>query len=50
MKTKLVLLCVSLFLIPAVFPANAKAILDSTGKAVAVPDQISRIICSGPGA
>ena len=50
MKIKFVLLCVGLFLIPAVFPAHAKTILDSTGKTVAVPDQISRIICSGPGA
>ena len=49
-KTTFVLLCVSLFLILSVFPANAKIISDSTGKTVDVPDQISRIICSGPGA
>lgn len=50
MKTKLALLCVALFLIPVVFPANAKTILDTTGKVVVVPEKISRIICSGPGA
>jgi len=50
MKTKLALLCVGLSVMLSVFPANAKNIVDSTGKTVAVPDQVSRIICSGPGA
>ena len=50
MKKKLALLCVALVLILPVFTANAKNIVDSTGKTVTVPDQVSRIICSGPGA
>ncbi|WP_020587855.1 iron ABC transporter substrate-binding protein [Desulfobacter curvatus] len=50
MKTKLALVCAGLFLMLSVFPANAKDILDSMGKTVVVPDHVSRIICSGPGA
>nr|WP_320191459.1 iron ABC transporter substrate-binding protein [uncultured Desulfobacter sp.] len=50
MKTKLSWLWGFLFLILSVFPANAKTIVDSTGKTVAVPEHVSRILCSGPGA
>ncbi len=50
MKIKLGVLCVCLLLPLSVFTANAKNILDSTGKTISVPDQVSRIICSGPGA
>ncbi len=50
MKIKLAFLWGFLFLSLSVFPANAKNIVDSTGNTVSVPDQVSRIICSGPGA
>lgn len=50
MKTKLAWLWGFLVLTLSVFPANAKNIVDGTGRTVAVPDKISRIICSGPGA
>ena len=50
MKIKPAFLWGFLFLSLSVFPANAKNIVDSTGNTVSVPDQVSRIICSGPGA
>jgi iron complex transport system substrate-binding protein len=50
MKTKLAWLWGFLFLVLSVFPANARNIVDGTGNTVAVPDQVRRIICSGPGA
>jgi iron complex transport system substrate-binding protein len=50
MKTNFAWLWGFFVLILFVFPANAKNIVDSTGKTVAVPDQVRRIICSGPGA
>ena len=55
MKTKQLLLPFFLILICCVFISTAAAeatrtVTDSTGRVVAVPEKISHIICSGPGA
>ncbi len=53
MKAKQLLVTASLILAGLVFIATAwaaRTVTDSTGRTVTVPDQISHIICSGPGA